>query len=222
MPRELQYIDRIAQIEKIGYQPLGPMASWAWLDDPKHLFFTLSRYKFVSKMFSGLENVLEIGCGDAFASRIVAQTVKKLTASDFDEQLIITAKQIEKPSKWNIHYCVYNPLNQAISGCFDGIYALDVLEHIPKAEEKKFLNNILCALSPHGSLLIGMPSLESQVYASEQSKQGHVNCKTQMELKKMLKHFFYNVFIFSMNDEVVHTGYAKMSHYNFALCCNQC
>lgn len=34
----------------------------------------------------------------------------------------------------------------------------------------------------------------------------------------MLPHF-HNVFMFSMNDEVVHTGYGKMSHYNIALCC---
>jgi hypothetical protein len=27
--------------------------------------------------------------------------------------------------------------------------------------------------------------------------------------------------MFSMNDEVVHTGYAAMSHYNLALCCGK-
>jgi hypothetical protein len=36
-----------------------------------------------------------------------------------------------------------------------------------------------------------------------------------------MKRFFKNVFMFSMNDEVVHTGYSKMSHYNFALCCGK-
>ena len=28
-----------------------------------------------------------------------------------------------------------------------------------------------------------------------------------------------DVFMFSMNDEVVHTGYSKLAHYIFALCC---
>jgi hypothetical protein len=27
--------------------------------------------------------------------------------------------------------------------------------------------------------------------------------------------------MFSMNDEVVHTGYHKMAHYLFALCCHK-
>jgi len=29
--------------------------------------------------------------------------------------------------------------------------------------------------------------------------------------------FFHNVFIFSMNDEVVHTGFHKMANYVFAI-----
>ena len=37
------------------------MASFSWDKDPKHLGFVFSRYKFVSKMFSGKNKVLEIG-----------------------------------------------------------------------------------------------------------------------------------------------------------------
>ncbi|CCQ53625.1 hypothetical protein CWATWH8502_2077 [Crocosphaera watsonii WH 8502] len=64
---------------------------------------------------------------------------------------------------------------------------------------------------------MGMPSLESQAYASEGSKQGHVNCKTGKDLKALMLDYFHNVFMFSMNDEVVHTGFFPMSHYLFAL-----
>ena len=70
-----------------------------------------------------------------------------------------------------------------------------------------------------GIVIIGMPSIESQAYASPQSKFGHVSCLTQTELRETLEQYFANVFIFSMNDELVHTGFAKMSHYNLALCC---
>lgn len=69
-------------------------------------------------------------------------------------------------------------------------------------------------------LVIGMPSTESQVYASEISKLGHVNCKKWPELKAFLMRHFERVFIFSMNDEVLHTGYTLMAHYLLALCCN--
>lgn len=39
----------------------------------------LFRYKFVSKMLAGLDHVLEIGCGDGFGARIVAQAVNRVT-----------------------------------------------------------------------------------------------------------------------------------------------
>ena len=70
-------------------------------------------------------------------------------------------------------------------------------------------------------MLTGMPSLESQTYASPQSKKGHVNCKSGNEFKQLFKKYFHNVFLFSMNDEVVHTGYNKMAHYLMLLCTNK-
>jgi len=37
----------------------------------------------------------------------------------------------------------------------------------------------------------------------------------------MLRHF-HEAFIFSMNDEVVHTGFYPLAHYLFALCVGRC
>ena len=44
-------------------------------------------------MFKGFNNVLEIGCGDGFFSRIVKQNVKNLVATDFDDIFIENAKE---------------------------------------------------------------------------------------------------------------------------------
>ena len=63
-----------------------------------------------------------------------------------------------------------------------------------------------------------MPSLESQIYASPASKEGHVNCQSKKQLKRTLLKYFSTVFMFSMNDEVMHTGFAPMSHYLMAVC----
>ena len=53
------------------------MANNTWNTDPKRTsLYHLSRYKFVSKMFEGMNSVLEIGCADAFGTRIVQQSVK--------------------------------------------------------------------------------------------------------------------------------------------------
>jgi len=67
---------------------------------------------------------------------------------------------------------------------------------------------------------LGRRPLSRRAIASKFSRLGHVNCKTQAELKATLLRFFDNVFMFSMNDEVVHTGHEKnVGIYNIALCC---
>jgi 2-polyprenyl-3-methyl-5-hydroxy-6-metoxy-1,4-benzoquinol methylase len=105
-----------------------------------------------------------------------------------------------------------------VEGTFDAIYALDVLEHIAPDAEHRFLANAVASLSDTGIAIFGMPSLESQAYASPQSKEGHVNCKTGKDLKATLETYFHSVFIFSMNDEVVHTGFYPMAHYLMGVC----
>jgi hypothetical protein len=75
------------------------------------------------------------------------------------------------------------------------------------------------SVEPHGVAIIGAPSLESQFHASALSRQGHVNCQTGETLRAMCAERFHNVFMFAMNDEVVHTGFLPMAHYLIALCC---
>ena len=203
--------------DKIGFERLGLMTSQLWYDDPKGLLFSLSRYKFVSRILSGSQNVLELGCGDGFQSRIVQQNVKNLELSDHDP-LFIEDIKLRNHKKWSIKSFVHNMCNNSTKKRYDAIYALDVLEHIGKNKENLFLSNITKSLKRNGIVIFGMPSLESQKYASVLSKMGHVNCKTAADLKKFLNKFFLHVSIFSMNDEVVHTGFYKMAHYLFAVC----
>ena len=201
-----------------GIAELGLMLNEAWQNDPKRLLFVLSRYKFVSKMLAGKSNVLEIGCADAFGTRLVQQTVNKLTAIDFDPVFIADIKT-RYSQKWPMEYFEHDILvDGPVPGKYDGIFALDVLEHITRDNEDIFIKNILHSLSTDGSIIIGMPSIESQEYASPQSKEGHVNCKTGEDLKKLFLKHFNSVFLFSMNDEVVHTGYSKMAQYIFVIC----
>ena len=197
---------------------LGIRTSMAYESDPVRFVFTLSRSKFVAKMFEGFNNVLEVGAGDGFKSPIVAQFCKKLTICDIELQ---NKKDFEKISFNKTKFIIHNFIKNKLNKKFDGIYSLDVLEHIEKKHEKKFIKNICDSLETNGTLIIGMPSLESQVYASKWSKEGHVNCKTKKELKKFLNMYFNNIYMFSMNDEVVHTGYDSMSHYIFAIACNK-
>lgn len=210
----------IAMMKERGPEVLGVGAGFTWHDDPRRLVFMLSRYKFVAKMLEGKERVLEVGCGDGFGTRIVAQAVQRITGIDFDPAYIQSAKDTGN-SRWPIDFYEHDVLDGPVAGCFDAVYALDVLEHIRESEEETFLQNCLHGLQPKGVCIIGMPSLESQPYASKGAKIGHVNCKEQPKLRALMEKFFDNVFMFSANDEMIHTGFSKMSHYNIALCCNR-
>src|SRR5882757_1835029 len=219
--REIQYNRLLDVAERHGRTQLGLMMNQAWHDDPKRLTFTFARYKFAAKMLSGRKNVLEVGCGDAFPSRIVQQEVERLTVTDFDPIFIEDAMS-RNGVGWDLAGAfVHDMLSGPPKGSYDGMYALDVLEHIRPEDEPRFLSNMIASLEDHGVLILGMPSLESQPYASPLSKEGHVNCQSAPVLKSTMQKYFHNVFMFCMNDEVLHVGYHKMAHYIIVLCCNK-
>lgn len=217
LTKEPQYDVCLDLRDRQGLGRLGLMSNVAWHEDPKRLTFLLSRYKFVAKMLSGLNRVVEIGCADGFATRIVRQEVGHVLATDLDPIFIDDAKSRLDP-RWTIDYQVHNILTGPVEpGNFEAAYAVDVLEHISVVDEPRFFSNLVNSITPTGVAIIGTPSAESQLYASPASKAGHVNCKSGESMRDALAPWFHNVFIFSMNDEVLHTGFFRMSNYIFGV-----
>ncbi len=216
LTKEAQYQVIVEAANERGLETLGLRGSESWYHDPKHLVFRLARYKFIAKMLSGRKNVLEIGCGDAFGARIVQAEVGTYTGSDFDAVFIEEAKRMMVP-RWAFNTIVHDMLDGPVPGHYDGVYALDVIEHIDQSKEDLFVQNCIGSLDVNGAAIFGTPSLESQPFASTQSKLGHVNCKSGPELRALMEKYFHNVFLFSMNDEVVHTGFHKMANYLFVI-----
>jgi 2-polyprenyl-3-methyl-5-hydroxy-6-metoxy-1,4-benzoquinol methylase len=181
--------------------------AYEWSDDPKHLGFVLARYKFVAKMLAGFAQVLEVGAGDGWASEVVRREVGKLVLCD------------AMPAGPGVteHDAVTTSPAETFGRVFDGIYALDVIEHIQSASTEQFLGNLQASIRSGGVLIIGSPSLESQPYASRLSREHHINCMTAECLRNEVRKFFSPVFMFGMNDEVLHTGFDRMRHYNFAV-----
>lgn len=197
--------------EKGGAQ-LGPYTTHIWKEDPRHLGFLLARYKFCAKMLGGKENILEVGCGDSIGTPVVLQEVKKVHCIDF-EPIVIEDAEERNSNKERCSYAVHDMLQSSVQGDFDGAFCLDVIEHIPPQEEALFIKNMADSLTEDGVLIVGTPNITAHEYASEGSRLGHVNLKSGKTLKNSLQGYFRNVFLFSMNDEVVHTGYSPMAHY---------
>lgn len=199
----------------------GGMSLQAYADDPKRLAFTLARYKHTAKLLEGMPHVLEVGCADGFGARIVRQHVGRLTAIDPDRRSIEEARTREgerrsRGDKFPIDFFC-NELADvkcySLAHTINAVYALDVLEHI--ANDHDFLVDMRAAAPV---AVIGTPSLESQAYASDVSKAGHVNCRSGPDLRARLREFWDHVFLFTMHDETLGTSYLPMAHYLLALC----
>ncbi len=204
---------------KEGAIVCGIHTSYTLRNDAKHILFSLSRYKFCAKMLSGSEYILEAGCGDGLGTGILLQEVGKVYAVDVEEAVI---RDNEKRNEYTdkLQYACIDALQESIKteNEFDAVISLDVIEHIEKEKEHTFLNNIFANLKKNGVAIIGTPNISAEKYASPLSKAGHINLKSHDELKKLMLTYFNNVFMFSMNDEVLHTGYQQMGHYIIALC----
>jgi len=195
---------------------LGPWTSDSLLNDPKHMCFVLARYKFCAKMFEGKGVVLEVGAGDGFGLPLVAQAVGQLYALDWDRRLLDgNARRLAHLK--NVTYLYADLNDSAPDVSVDGAYSIDVIEHIDPTKEATFVENILQCLKPNGVLLTGTPNVTAAQYASSRSHAGHINLKSMETLRQLMERYFENVFMFGMNDEVVHTGYPAMCHYLWSL-----
>lgn len=208
--------DHIREYERLGPVRLGIMSSHVWRIDPKRVMFTLSRYKFVAKMLSGCAEVLEVGCGDGFGTPIVLQEVGKLHGVDIEPAFIEDCLHNRESDRAT--FAVADLTREALAPPRDAAFSLDVLEHIGPGQEDYFMRNLAASIVPDGICIIGAPSLESQAYASPWSRMEHVNCKTGPDLREFCRRWFRTVFLFSMNDEMVHTGFSPLAHYLFCVC----
>ncbi len=198
---------------------LGKSYSRIIIDDPKLLSFVLSRYKFCSKLLEGKEKVLEVGCGESFGSPLIKKVVKELYCCDYYGPVLDENKERFKNFS-DIKFLKHDFNKEPLKKNFDAAYLLDVFEHVSPAKSINFIKNITRSLKKKSILIIGVPNITAEKYASPASKYNHINLMTQQTMKKKIGKFFNHIFFFGMNDETLHTGYHPMQHYYFAVCIN--
>lgn len=202
------------EFENKGPISFGTMTSYIYRHDPKHIGFLFARYKFAAKMLWNKKEVLEVGCGDALATPIIAQSAKKVYCLDFEPLIedINRQRLVDFP---NIEFHTLDILKKPFFRRCNGVVSLDVIEHIEPKHEAEFMKNIVASMTLDGVCVIGTPNIEAHRYASQGSREGHINLKSYKDFEVIIKKYFENGFIFSMNDEVVHTGFYPMAHYLF-------
>ena len=208
---------------------LGSIYTEFLLSDPKCFGFVLARYKFAAKMLARKKAIMEVGCGEGIGTMVLAcETRARVTGIDFDQaQIDYATRNLWEPfvrfrpaDRERLSFrCLDFVAGSDGLGQFDGLVSLDVIEHVPHGvEEDRFLGRCRDLLSEGGVAIIGTPNDYASPYASQRSQLGHINLFKPDRYVDTLEQYFQNVFLMSMNDEIVHTGFNKMAHYLMAVC----
>lgn len=196
----------------------GPHYSYQLRNTPRHILFTLSRYKFAAKMIGSEKEVLELGCNEGLGSYYLSEFSRHVTGIDFDERAVKWAQANYTVPR--LSFAMDDFLGKKY-GNFDAVVSYDVIEHISKENEELFMDSVVLNLSKTGLCLIGTPNIESHKFANPEIAGAHINLYSWDALQLLAEKYFHNVFLFSQNDEMIHTGYAPMAHYLIVLCCSK-
>lgn len=204
----------------------GPTDVDRYLGDPKRIAFFMSRYKFAAKMLKTSRSILDVGCGSGMGTlTFLSDTdATQVLGLDFEQEAIDHAVEHLIPAARKVRDDL-DPLEfvqcdfmKSPYVNFDGLCCLDVIEHIDPVQSPDFVQGLASALIPYGVAVVGTPSLASAEFASLHSRIGHINLYDPDRLRAELQASFSRVFMLSMNDEVVHTGFDRLAHYLLAVC----
>ncbi len=207
--------EEFGAIQKDEPFPFGPYYSYQWRNTPRHILFTLSRYKFALKIIGQNKDILELGSNEGLGSYFLSEFASSVKGIDFDEGAINWAQQNYTNKKLTFEYG--NFLEQSY-GEHDAVVSMDVIEHIYPENEDAYIKAIANNLKHNGIALIGTPNIETDKFANPEIKGAHINLYSAERLTESFEKYFNNVFLFSQNDEIIHTGYTPTSNYFIALC----
>ena len=194
----------------------GKMGDQKWtLENPLMTTIKFSRFKFVSKLISKKDTLLDIGCGQGLSSIFFSDYCKYVYGVDLLSDFLNHDRKNIKFIKKDIFNLKKNNFKHNI----DLITLIDFIEHFNKSQGSLILNKCSKLLKKKGgTLIVGTPSVYSSKYRSKRSKIQHIHEYDGMELKDLCSKYFNRTFLFSMNDELVHTGFYKLAWFNFVIC----
>ncbi|MBN23404.1 MAG: hypothetical protein CL678_19110 [Bdellovibrionaceae bacterium] len=197
---------------------LSEIEGYQYQDSPLDFFIILARYKFAARHLRKNMHVLDAGCGHGLGSVFLSKFSKSVVGGDFDEEMVKRNQQTYS-SVENLNFDKLDLRNIGKhQEQYDAVVSMDVIEHFEKEEVQKISNNYANLLKNNGFAIIGTPNIASQPFASERRKASHPFEFTPNEFEETLRSSFSNVFTFSMTDEIVSTGFAKLSWYLMAIC----
>jgi len=181
------------------------------------LLIKLSRYRFAAKMLDPEDNVLELGCGSGIGTYFLSQYCKEIRGIDINEEAIEVAKK-NSHSAGNVQFETCDALKYIPPTTPDTVIAIDFIEHFTKSAGETLINHVAAYLEESkGMIIIGTPNVYSQDYRSSRSKSQHLHEYSPDEIRNVVSSGFHRTLSFSMNDEIIHTGFSKLAWFLFVL-----
>lgn len=199
------------------YKSITLPPEYAYFIEDNLLRFTirLARYKFPARLIRPEDKILEVGCGSGLGAIFLSQHCRSVKGIDVNQREISEARRINRRA--NITFEVRDLFKYPKKTKHDVIVALDVIEHMEEESGRRFIAETAGRLHNNGMLILGTPSRYSYRYQGALSKAAHIKLYDQGELVNMVEKYYGRAIAFSMNDEVVHTGFSKMAWYYFVL-----
>jgi 2-polyprenyl-3-methyl-5-hydroxy-6-metoxy-1,4-benzoquinol methylase len=122
--------------------------------------FTIMRSKLLSVMDLLLPaegRILDVGCGFGLFAAYFAQTQpdRQITGIDTNEKRVEMARRVMATLGAKGHeFVAGDARDPRVRGPFDAIYVLDVMHHVPRADQEQLLSTLHGLLAPDGVLVL--------------------------------------------------------------------
>lgn len=175
----------------------------------------LARYKFAARMLKKTDNVLEVGSGTGIGAQFLAQHCDFVTGLEIKEA--DHGDAVTSQRRKNVRFLLQSLFDYDLNARHDAVVCLDVIEHMGAEEGDAFVKRMAHHTKPDGMLIMGSPSIYSYPHQGKYSQASHVHCYDQQEMVDLVDRYYRRSLVFSMNDEIVHTGHPKMAWYYIAI-----
>jgi len=169
-----------------------------WQDAKKARDFStfahVQRYEWVMPQLQKI-NCLDDGCGSGYGTHYLAENgIKSITGIDISKEAIEFSKKNFETT--NCHYEQMDSLELKFKDAsFDAVISFDVLEHISKEKQQKFISEIARVIDDKGIAIIGCPNATVSV----DDNPFHLHELSKMEFELLLNQFFQQIKLYGQD-----------------------
>jgi SAM-dependent methyltransferase len=117
-------------------------------------------------------SVLDIGCGLGWSTYEFSRFFEEIKFEGVDLSPVLIDNANKLFQRDNLKYNVFDVTSEVPDKHYDAIVMIDVYEHIPKDDRRKFHQSLLKLLKPDGRILMACPSIYHQNYLKLNNPKG--------------------------------------------------